>query len=261
MELIKTKEILARLYNKYSLALKDAKKDIKPNYSMRGIGGSSYEGIDDHDRDFIYSAIGGLSASVSSSDGPIAFDLEHYITEKEAVKELNELKNHIEKDLKKLRVLVDKYQTRDHYPYPLQVCLSYHEEINNLLNEIYNSDEFKEFDKPGTIDKLKTENLDLKFNNHWRKKRIKYIIHFIAFIPFILIASWMFIHRDRQDLLSNAGKVTVLVASSLITIVFNIFFNNHISFKEAWKILFKKSRQELMIKEKNEFLKISSKNK
>lgn len=260
MILPKTKEILKRLYDKYSEDLKYAKRDIKPDYSGTGLGistgmGYSYFGIDDNDRDFIYSAIGSLAASVNDYYGPIVFDIEnHYITETKAIKELDFLKDHILKDITRLKEIQNKYKGTEHSTYPIEVCLSNHEQVYEILEEIYNSDEFKEFKNPGQIDKLKNENADLKFMEHWRKLKRKYIIHLTAFLPFLILASWVITQKDEQGL-SPIGKTSVLVAAGLITIFFNLFFNNHNSFKDSWKLLWKSSREKLKSKEKENFIK------
>ena len=227
MTLPKTKEILKRLYEKYSEDLKYAKQDIKPDYSGRGIGnGYSYYGIDDNDRDFIYSAIGGLSASVSNAYGPICFDIEnHYITESKAIKDLDFLKDYISKDIAKLKEIQNKYEGKEHSQYPIQVCLSCHEQVYEILEEIYNSEEFKEFKNPGQLDRLKNENSNLKFEEHWRKLKRKYIVHLTAFIPFLAIAGWVITHKDEQGL-SAIGRTSLLVVAGLLTIFFNLFFKS-----------------------------------
>jgi hypothetical protein len=140
--------------------LKYAKKDIRPDYSGKGFGissgmGYSYSGIDDADRNFIYAAIGSLSASVSDAYGPIAFDIEnHYITESKAVKELDLLKE-------RYRAIREKYKGTEHSQYPIQVCLENHEQVYEILEEIYNSDEFKEFKMPGKIDTEHCSRVDI----------------------------------------------------------------------------------------------------
>jgi hypothetical protein len=260
MNLPKTKEILRRLYVKYSENLKYAKRDIKPDYSGTGMGISSgmgydYFGIDDNDRDFIYSAIGSLEACVNDAYGPIAFEIEnHFITEKKALKELDILKDHILKDITRLKEIQNKYNGKKHSKYPIEVCLSNHEQVYEILEEIYNLDEFKEFKNPGEIDKLKNENSDLKFKYHWRKLQRKYLIHLSAFKTFLVLASWVIIHKDKQGL-SAIYKTSVLVVAGLITIFFNILFNNHNTFKDSWKLLLKSSRENLKSKEKDNFLK------
>lgn len=256
MTLPKTKEILKRLYEKYSEDLKYAKQDIKPDYSGRGIGnGYSYYGIDDNDRDFIYSAIGGLSASVSNAYGPICFDIEnHYITESKAIKDLDFFKDYISKDIAKLKEIQKKYEGKEYSKYPIQVCLSCHEQVYEILEEIYNSEEFKEFKNPGQLDRLKNENSYLKFEEHWRKLKWKYIIHLTAFIPFLAIAGWVITHKDEQGI-SAIGRTSLLIVAGLLTIFFNLFFNNHNSFKDSWKLLLKSSREKLKSKEKENFIK------
>lgn len=256
MSLPKTKEILKRLYEKYSEDLKYAKQDIKPDYSGRVVGnGYSYYGIDDNDRDFIYSAIGGLSASISNAYGPICFDIEnHYITESKAIKDLEFLKDYISKDIAKLKEIQKKYEGKEHSQYPIQVCLSCHEQVYEILEEIYNSEEFKEFKNPGQLDRLINENSNLKFEEHWRKLKRKYIVHLTAFIPFLAISGWVITHKDEQGL-SAIARTSLLVVAGLLTIFFNLFFNNHNSFKDSWKLLLKSSREKLKSKEKENFIK------
>lgn len=260
MTLPKTKEILKRLYDKYGDELRSAKLDIKPDYSGIGIGissgmGYSYYGIDDCDRDFIYSAISQLCACVNDAFGPISFDIEnHYIIESKAIKELDSVKDLIYKNIIRIKGIQKKYEGKDHSEYPIHVCLSNHEQVYDILEEIYNSDEFKEFKNPGQIEWLIKENLDLKFNDYWRIKKRKYKIHLVAFIPFLIFAGWIIINKDNQAL-SASGKTSVILIGGLLTIVFNLFFNNHNSFKDSWKLLTKSTRKVLKAKEKEIFLK------
>lgn len=260
MSLSKTKEILRRLYEKYGEDLRYSILDIKPDYSGTGMGissgrGYSYFGIDYIDRDAIYTAITSLARSVNDPFGPIAFDIENnYITETKAIKELDLVKDYILRNITQLKKIQNKYEGTEHSSYPIEVCLSKHEEVYEILEEIYNSDEFKEFKNPGQIVKLKNENTDLKFKEHWRTLQRKYIIHLTAFVPFLILASWVITHKDEQGL-SPLGKTSVLVLAGLITIFFNLLFNNHNSFKDSWKLLLKSSREKLKSKEKDNFIK------
>lgn len=259
MPLDKTKETLKRLQDKYGAMLHSAQLDIKPDYS--GIGlltrdgiGYNYLGIDEIDIDFIYTAIRSLDVSISDYDSPISFNLDYFVTETNALKALDKLKTFIFDDLVKLRQLKEKYKGKQYAHYPLQVCLTYHEEIFGILEEIYAFDEFIEFKQPGLIDSLKAKIINLEFDQYWRKREMKYFIHLITFFPFLFIAGLIITHKEEKDLV-GFGKSAVLITSGLITIGFNLLFNNHSSFKDSWKLLSKNTRQELKEKERKIFLK------
>jgi hypothetical protein len=260
--LINTKQILKRLREKWGEDLKYSKKDIQPDYSgtlsmTSSAYGYSYFGIDNFDRDFIYSSIGEPTIIVNDIYGAIHFDIENvFITENKAVEELKIIKKHIENRLFKLNEIKLKYSGTEHSTYPIEVTFNSHYSINEILSEIFESDEFKEFLKPGTIARLTNENAELKFLIHWNKKRWTYVLHFLASIPFIIGAMLLLIHKDDKTIV-GLGKSTLLVLSGLLTIIFNIFFNNYISFKDSFKLLLTKSRNKLIAKEKEAFFKSS----
>ncbi len=258
MTLTKTKEILKRLQDRYGDSLRSAQLDIRPDYSGKGYGissgvGYTYTGIDIPDRNFIYKSIGSLNASVNDLYGPIHFDIKHYVTETNAAEALDELGQFILKDLKKLKEINEKYKENTECAnYPIQVCLRYHQEIYNILEEIFNSEEYLTFKNPEKIHTLEKENIDLKFDNYWLKRKWKYLIHLIAFSPFLIFAGWIFYHKYKHDLFGLSNTI-VLITSGLLTIVFSLVFNNHRSFKDSWKLIFKKTRHRLKDKEKNDF--------
>ncbi len=258
IQLIQTKKTLDRLIHKYGDDLKRSQLDIRPDYSRVGHGigpgvGHSYEGISDSDRDFIYAAIASLNASVNDEYGALHFDLSQFVTERNAVNELDRFGVLILQDLNKLRNLQEKYKSEKRGNYPIEICLSYHEEIYNILDEIFNSVEYKEFKIPNLTNNLSSENADLKFKLYWNMRKWKYIIHLLAFFPFLFFAIWVLFHKEKRDLI-GINNLIVLCAGGLITIVFTLLFNNHDSFKNSWKLLTRNSRNRLIKKEKDSFL-------
>ena len=259
MELEKTREILHRYINQNSEYLKRAKLDIKPDYSEKGIGmkageGYSYSGLEDFERDLIYNSIRELEVIVNRTDSSIQFNIkEVFITEKKAVAELIETKKFIENKLKELIDINQKYLKNEHSHYPLNVCINSYTEINDILDEIFNSLEFKDFLEPNLISKITNENNDLKFESFWRKRKWKYIFHLLAFIPFILGICFALIYKDNA-VINETNKTILIVFTGIIMILFNLFFNNHSSFKNSFKLLRKKSREKLIKEEKKNFI-------
>jgi hypothetical protein len=157
MTLTKTREIPKRLLDRYGKSLSSSQLDIKPDYSGKGYGissgiGYTYTGIDFHDRDFIYQAIGSLNTSINDPYGPVYFDIKLFITETNAVKALDELGQFISKDLVKLKEIYEKYNgNKECTHYPIKVCLSYHQEIYDILEEIFNSEEYLTLKNPTKI--------------------------------------------------------------------------------------------------------------
>jgi hypothetical protein len=259
MSLIRTKETLKRLLDRYGNELKRAQPNIKPDYTETyavGMGvGYVYKGIEHQDIGVIYEAISSLNGSINDPCGAIYFDLTYFVTEENAMKELDRLGEYILKDLTKLLRLREKYKDKECARYPIEMCTNYHQEIYDILDSIFKSEEYKEFKKPGQLDKLTEENNNLRFNAYWTKRKWKYIIHLLAFFPFLYFAGWTFFHKDKHDLAGLRGS-TVLVISGLLTIAFNLFFNNHNSFKDSWKLILQSSRQQLKDKERQVFLKL-----
>ena len=251
MALEKTKEKLTLLRNKYSEDLGYAKKDIKPNDS--GISGYSYSGIEDRDRDFIYGAIASLKETISNSYTGIAFDIEKFISEKKALAELKKDFEFIKEDYIKLLSLKPKYGDENNLFYPLAECIRYHQEIHDILEEILNSEEIREFESPGESENLRNENLNYKFKEYWRKKQWNYIIHLILFLPFIAMVCWLVIQRENKNL-SNGSMLPIVIGIALITIVFNLVFNNHNSFKDSWKLILPNARHNFIQKQREEYI-------
>lgn len=254
MPLDNTKKVLRRLREKYGDILREAKRDIKPDYLGNGInGGYNYHGIDDYDRDFIYNSVSELDIIINNVEGSIRFDIDNvFITEAKAIIELKQEKNHIFLTLNKLGELKNKYEEKECSHYPLEMCFNLYKQINDLLNEVLNSNEFKEFEDPGVILKLTNETNDLKFRLYWNRKRWDYIFHLLAFIPFIVGAIYVILYKDDKKII-GLSKTLLFVLSGLITIIFNIMFNNHNSFKDSFKLLLPSSRKKLIQKEKVEF--------
>jgi len=254
MPLDNTKNILRRLREKYGNILITAKSDIKPDYSGKGLnGGYNYVGIDAYDRDFIYNSIGELNSIVNNVDGSICFDVDNvFITEAKAIIYLKNEKNYISNKLDKLLELKNKYENKNCSYYPVEMCYNLYKEIDDILKEVFNSDEFKEFDNPGVILRLTNENTELKFKVYWNKKIWSYIIHLLAFIPFITGVIYVLLHKDDKNI-SEFSKSILIAISGIITISFNIIFNNHNSFKDSFKLLLPNSRKKLIQKERIEF--------
>lgn len=253
MSLEKTKEILKRLIKKFGDDLKYTRKDIQPQYGNYSGKGYSYDGIDDRDRDTIYNSIGELMHIINNPEEAIQFDIENvFITEEKAVSELKRTKKFIEEKLKELIEIQNKYFEKAHYP--IQVTIAKYSEVNSILQSIFDSAEFKEFEKPDLINLLKNENFELKFEEYWRKRKWKYRVHFLLFLPFLIGLGYIFLNRDNQTL-NSFNKAAILLVSSFMTFLFNYFFNNHISFKDAWKLFFEDTIEELKEDEKEKFKK------
>jgi hypothetical protein len=109
MTLKETKGILKRYVQKNSKYLENAKTDIRPDYSEKGIGmksgeGYSYSGFEPNERDFIYNSIRELELLVNDRESAIQFDIENvFITEKKAISELNVAKDFVADRLESLK--------------------------------------------------------------------------------------------------------------------------------------------------------------
>lgn len=251
MPLESTKLILQRLIKKYGKDLEYTRLDIKPQYGNYDGKGYPYKDFEDNDRDFIYNSIGELLHIVNNSDEAIQFDIENvFITEQKAVRALERTKKHIENNLAELHEIRKKYSNTYHYP--IEVSISRYEEISSILQSIFDSQEMKEFKSPDLISQLKNENFDLKFEEYWRKRKWKCRIHFLLFIPFITGVCYAFLNKEDTSL-NTFNKSTIVIICSLFTVVFNYLFNNHNSFKDAWKLLFEDTREELKQQEKGKF--------
>ena len=260
MELEKTKQILKRYIKQNSRYLETAKSDIKPDYSERGVGmkpgeGHTYSGLENFERDFIYNSILELEYIVNNRESAVQFNIEDiFITEKRAVNELIQTKQLVEKKYIKLNEINEKYSKSEQFFYPLDVCINCYREINEILDEIFNSLEFKKFLEPDLISKITNEKNELKFESYWRKRRWKYILHLLAFIPFLLGVCFVLIFKD-SNIINEISKIMLIVISGTIMILFNLFFNNHSSFKNSFKLLNKNSRKELIENERDKFMK------
>ncbi len=258
MGLEKTREILQRYINQNSEYLKRAKTDIKPDYTEKGIGmqsgeGYSYSGLENFEIDLIYNSIRELDLIVNKKDSAIHLNVEEvFITEKRAITELIETKKFIKTKLNELININQKYFKKEHSHYPLNVCINSYSVINGILNEIFNSTEIKTFLEPNLISKITEENINLKFISHWRKIKKKYLIHLLAFISFILVIILVLIFRDSNTI-NKTAKIISIIITGFIMILFNLFFNNHNSFRNSFRLLNKKSRGKLMNEEKNKF--------
>lgn len=257
MALEQTKKTLSRLLEKYGKSLRQCKQDIKPAQSYDQVGngtGYVYYGIDALDRDYIYESIGTLNESINDPYGAIHFNITHFVTYSNAIKELEILTKLILADLNKLQELDKKYKYEKCAHYPLQESLRYHQEIYNILDDISKSEEYILFNNPGQLESISSENKELKFMLYWYKRKWSYIIHLVAFFAFLFFAGWTFFQKENNELI-GLSKTAIFLISSFITILFNLVFNNHNSFKDSWKLLRKSSRDKLIAKEKQSFFK------
>jgi len=252
MSLEKSKELLVRIINKFGDDLRYTRIDIKPQYGNNSGKGYPYHNIEDNDRDTIYDSIGELMHLINDPREAIQFDISNvFITEKKAISELRRTKKFIENKLMELINIRNKYE-QPHYP--IEVAISRYEEVNEILGDIFDSTEFKEFENPDKISQLESENFELKFQDYWQKRTNKYLLHVILFIPFFVGTVYAILNKDNIDLNSFNIKA-ILIICSTITLPFNYFFNNHNSFKDAWKIFFSDTREELREQEKEKFRK------
>jgi hypothetical protein len=255
MQLENTKAILDRLITRNSESLKRALKDIKPVYSQNDVRsgyGYIYHGIDEVDQNFIYSSLDSLEYYINETTSPFTFNLDYFVTIENIVKGLDSAFEDLEINFIHLKKLKDKYKDIESTKYPLTVVLNYYMGILEVLNQVKNSKEFIEFKDGGIIEKLKSENENLKFEKYWSKRKWKYLSHLLLFIPFLIIASWVIISKDSKNYLGYT-KTSVVLTAGLITILFNLLFNNHSSFKESWKLFTKKSREKLIKQEREKF--------
>ena len=252
MKLLETKKILKRLQEKYSESLILALNDIRPNYEGYGNQGYYYagKGIEDRDRDTIYQAIYYLKVLFNDPNDCMFFDIDYYVTERKALDALEVTISQIDETTSKLKGLAIKYENN----YAIETTLQYYLPIVEILKSIYNLDEYKLFNEPDKWEKLKQENIDLKFNRYWRKLQNRMIIHLISFFVFLLIFIAFFYHREVKDISNGNITMVVIILCAFLTIIFNLAFNNHNSFKNAWKLLLKTKKSKLIATEKKIFI-------
>lgn len=182
MNLNNTKKILQKYRTKNYEYLNKAPSDIKPDYSGKGIGlkpgeGYKYSGFKDFERDLIFNSIRELQTIVHHNNifQPNADDL--FLTEKEYLNELESVRNFVHTKLNQLQEIEKNYENVEHSSYPLNVCITNYRELNNLLDEIFSSKEYKEAIEPDIISRLHKENTDFKFDAYWRKRNISYTFY------------------------------------------------------------------------------------
>ncbi len=151
-----------------------------------------------------------------------------------------------------MKEIDNKYKSIESTKYPIIVVVNYYAGILEVVNQIKISKEFVEFKDDGIIERLKSENENLKFDKYWKKRKWKYLSHLLLFILFLIFSSWIIISKDSKNYIGYT-KISIVLIAGLITIFFNLLFNNHNSFKESWKLLTKKSREKLMEKEREKF--------
>ncbi len=256
MQLENTKLTLIRLKKRHGSYVKGMPKDLKPDYSEKGLQpGYSYKGYDDKDRDFIYYKTRELDDLFHDSDSVINFDIDNvFITEKKAVEELIFTKKYVAEVLQELKAIEIRNTGRTYSKYPLTCCYNMFNITNEILEEILESEEMLNFLSPNKFQSLNEENLKLKFENHWRTKKMKYIVHLIAFIPFLAGCFYVILSKDDETIIGTS-KIIIICIAGVLTILFNIFFNNHNSFKDSFKLIFTNSRKKLKEKEWETFKK------
>jgi len=258
MSLEKTKIVLERLRTKYIPEIKYARQDVKPTYTKgpnKSGNGYSYDPLDHNDTDTVYNALGELQSIFNDTTGPIHFDLAHYIVEKKAGEDLEFTIAFLEGRKTTLIEIKERYAAIKPHIYPVEVVLNYYVEILNVLNgEILNSDEFKALMEPGLIKSLEHKNEDLLFEIHWNKRRWSYIVYLIAFLFFLAAGIVAILYKENENLPKWAA-IGIPVFLGIFTILFNLFFGFHNTFKDAYKIILPGTRKHLMKQEKEKFLK------
>lgn len=256
MRLDNTKLTLKRLLQRHGNYIKNIPKDIKPDYSEQGLQpGYSYKGYDNKDRDFIYYSVRELDDIFNGSDSIIKFDVDNFfITEKRAFEKLLTTKHYIEEVINELTEIEKRNKGREYSKYPLKVCYGIFKEVNEILEEIILSEEIVNFLHPVGLKTIESENLKLKFDVFWRKKMFRYISHLLVFIPFLLGCIYMISSKDDSNI-TGIKKTLFIAVTGIMTILFNLLFNNHNSFKDSFKLILPKSRKNLREKEWETFLK------
>jgi len=247
---------LKRFHKRYGNYVKNATRDIKPDYSERGLQpGYSYKGYDDKDREYIYYKVREMDCIFHDSNGVIRFDIENeFITEKRAVEELISTKQFIEEVLTELKEIEKRNVGREYSKYPLQVCFGIFSEVNDILQEIFDHEEMISFLNPRKLKSLEDENILLKFNVFWRKKILRCSIHLLFFIPFIFACGYVILNKEDENIIGIRRNL-LLIIGGILTIIFNILFNNHNSFKDSFKLIFPSSRKKLKQEEFEKFKK------
>lgn len=258
MALEKTKIILERLKKKYAPEIMYMRQDVKPTYqsgpNLTGTG-YSYDPLDPSETDVIYNALGEIQSIFNDGTGPIHFDLGHYITEKKAVEELKFVTNFLEERKQGIESIKEKYASDKPTIYPIAIVLNLYTEVVDVLrNEILNSDEFREFDQPGTIDGLTAKNDELAFQLYWNKRKWSYASHAIAFL-FFLAGAILAIVKKNEEGLPDYLTAGITIFLGILTILFNLFFGFHNTFKESYRLILPVTRRKLREQEKEKFLK------
>ncbi len=259
MPLVVIKTLLNRIINIHGTYLKEAKSDIRPYYpgeiNSPLAKGYSYYGIEDRDKEFIYQSVIALGIIVNDPFEVVHFDIDHvYGTETKAMKALAEAFEIISHNFERLKQIKEKYLDIDHSTYPITVALEQYESVHDILSEIASSDEYVSFKYKTTTADLLAQNRDLHFLIYWKKRKWRYYIHLIMFLPFLSGAAYFILQKDNQKII-EPYKSLILVAAGVLTILFNLLFNNHDSFKNSFKLFLKKSRNLLIEKERNSYLK------
>jgi len=232
MKLIITNNTLKALHDRLDDDISYAVKDIMPKYQI-GDPGYIYRNISNNDADYIYSCIKYLKSWFRD---PIFNDWSYYVTEKNAIRQLDHDVEDIKVRYEKLIAIKSKYVNMDANIYPIDVCISYYQYIVNILADIYNSEELIVFRKPNIF----KENRELKFEIWWKKRLFKLIIHLLSFILFLGIFITILLLKS-----SGNEAIYIIIPIGIVTILFNLLFNNHQSFKDSWKIILSSTRKSL----------------
>jgi hypothetical protein len=156
--------------------------------------------------------------------------------------------------LTELKEIEKRNVGREYSKYPLQVCFGIFSEVNDILQEIFDHEEMISFLNPRKLKSLEDENILLKFNVFWRKKILRCSIHLLFFIPFIFACGYVILNKEDENIIGIRRNL-LLIIGGILTIIFNILFNNHNSFKDSFKLIFPSSRKKLKQEEFEKFKK------
>lgn len=255
MKLTETKNTLNNIANRFGDSLHGATSDIRPKehgYS----NGYSYYGYSEEERDYIYNCIVWLSHVVNDGEGPFYFDIINvYIIESDALADLKKIRKEIKDRYNRLAQIKDFYSSTDASKYPLDTVINFYKPIDNLLDHVVNSREVLDFERPDEVKILAKENLDLYFEQFWGKYKWKCIGHLVSFFIYVSVICWLVFNREENTTFYNKYKLFIICVLTLLTVIFNIAFNNYQTFKDAWRLILPPSRSNLKDRLKNEFMK------
>jgi len=126
-------------------------------------------------------------------------------------------------------------------------------EVHSLLSEILNSEEVKDFEKPLERERLLSENKELRFALYWNNQHLKYVMHLTSLAFFIFAAACAVFYKEGSDKSGNCYRL-IAGAVAFLTIAFNLFFNNHQAFRDAWSLLLPNACSRLKERKRKEFI-------